>query len=247
MPELFGHTRAHVGARHALITPENHVTSLVPGITGATAVILINGAMGAGLAQSLVTFQAGGGMALPLGDNETFGFFLSGGATVAIGGKKHRCREEGYFFVPPRLPWTLGGAKAGTRLVLIQKRYVSLGGAAPPRPFVGDARRVRGGSYLGDPAVRLQTLLPEGPAFDFAVNILTYQPGAHLPIVEVHVMEHGLVMLSGQGVYRLEDSWYPVREGDSLWMAPYCAQWFVAMGSGPASYLYCKDVNRAPL
>ena len=31
------HTRAHVAARHALITPENHVNSAVPGITGATS------------------------------------------------------------------------------------------------------------------------------------------------------------------------------------------------------------------
>jgi (S)-ureidoglycine aminohydrolase len=60
-------------------------------------------------------------------------------------------------------------------------------------------------------------------------------------------MEHGLLMLSGQGVYRLEDSWYPVAAGDVIWMAPYCPQWFVAMGKSPASYLYYKDVNRAAL
>jgi (S)-ureidoglycine aminohydrolase len=29
-------------------------------------------------------------------------------------------------------------------------------------------------------------------------------------------------------------------------MAPYFPQWFVAMGEVPASYLYYKDVNRAP-
>ena len=58
-------------------------------------------------------------------------------------------------------------------------------------------------------------------------------------------MEHGLLMLAGQGVYRLEDSWYPVAAGDVIWMAPYCPQWFVAMGKQSASYLYYKDVNRA--
>jgi (S)-ureidoglycine aminohydrolase len=30
-------------------------------------------------------------------------------------------------------------------------------------------------------------------------------------------------------------------------MAPFCPQWFVAMGKGPASYLYYKDVNRDPM
>ena len=59
-------------------------------------------------------------------------------------------------------------------------------------------------------------------------------------------MEHGLLMLSGQGVYRLDDHYYPVKAGDALWMAPYCPQWFVAMGGEPASYLYYKDVHRLP-
>ena len=68
-----------------------------------------------------------------------------------------------------------------------------------------------------------------------------------LPLVEVHVMEHGLLMLDGKGVYRLGDDWYPVRQGDVIWIAPYCPQWFVAMGKGPARYLYYKDINRDPL
>ena len=37
----------------------------------------------------------------------------------------------------------------------------------------------------------------------------------------------------------------PVAAGDVIWMAPFCPQWFVAMGKTPASYLYYKDVNRA--
>jgi (S)-ureidoglycine aminohydrolase len=80
-----------------------------------------------------------------------------------------------------------------------------------------------------------------------AVNIFTYQPGATLPFVETHIMEHGLVMLKGQGVYRLDADYHPVQTGDVIWMAPYCPQWFVAMGKTPASYLYYKNVNRAPL
>ena len=47
-------------------------------------------------------------------------------------------------------------------------------------------------------------------------------------------------------MYRLSDAWYPVQQGDVIWMAPYCPQWFVAMGKGPARYLYYKDVNRDP-
>ena len=49
---------------------------------------------------------------------------------------------------------------------------------------------------------------------------MTYQPGAALPMVEIHVMEHGLLMLEGGGIYRLGDRWYPVTAGDFIWMAP---------------------------
>ena len=78
-------------------------------------------------------------------------------------------------------------------------------------------------------------LLPTTPEFDLAVNVFTYQPGAALPQVEIHVMEHGLLMLDGQGVYRLGDDWYPVKKDDVIWMAPYCPQWFVAMGKSPVA------------
>ena len=90
-------------------------------------------------------------------------------------------------------------------------------------------------------------LQPSEPAFDLAVNVFTYRPGATLPMVEVHVMEHGLLMLEGQGVYRLGDAWYPVQAGDIIWMAPYCPQWFGAIGKQPAKYLIYKDWRRHPL
>ena len=247
MPELFGHTRAHVAARHALLTPENHVNSAIPGITGATSVILINPAMGAGFAQTLVTFQRGGRAELAPASIQTFGYVLGGEVTVALAGKSQRSRDGGFFYTPPGETVTLTAPRAGTRVMLFQKTYVPLAGTPAPAARLGDANKVQGTPFLGDPAANLQVLLPDEPAFDMAVNVFAYQPGGHLPFVEVHVMEHGLVMLDGEGVYRLESQWYPVRAGDVIWMAPYCAQWFVAMGKQPARYLYYKDVNRAAL
>jgi (S)-ureidoglycine aminohydrolase len=247
MPDLFGHTRARVAPRHALITPGNHVNSSVPGITGATTVVLINEAMGAKFAQILVTFQDGGRAAQPASAVQTFGYLMSGGATVTVGRDKQKMGAGGYFYAPPGAAWSMAGPKPGTQVMLFQKKYAALPGVAEPRAILGDAADVQGTPFLGDPAANLQVLLPDEPAFDMAVNVFAYQPGGHLPFVEVHVMEHGLVMLGGQGVYRLEDSWYPVQAGDAIWMAPYCAQWFVAMGKTPASYLYYKDVNRAAL
>lgn len=247
MPELFGHTRARVAARHALLTPNNHVNSSVPGITGAKTIVLINEALGAKFAQLLVTFQKGGKAEQDESDVQTFGYLMSGAANVTVGSQSKKCEAGYYFFVPPGQPWSLTAPKAGTQVTVFQKKYVPLAGVPTPWPIIADSAKVKGTPFLGDPAANLQVLLPDEPAFDMAVNIFAYQPGGHLPFVEVHVMEHGLIMLDGQGVYRLEDSWYPVQTGDVIWMGPYCPQWFVAMGKTPASYLYYKDVNRGAL
>jgi (S)-ureidoglycine aminohydrolase len=115
-----------------------------------------------------------------------------------------------------------------------------------PGVYSGDAANVEAPVFLGDPALRLQVLLPDHLSFDMAVNIFTYDPGGHLPFVETHVMEHGLTYLQGQGIYMLDHRWYPVKTGDSIWMAPYCQQWFSAMGKEEAVYIYYKNVNRSP-
>ena len=240
----FGQTRTRIASRHALIAPDGHVKSSLPGVTGAAAVILINEAMGANFAQLLLTFEAGGRAQYPANEIETAAYIETGGATVTIGRQKKICRAGGFFFAPAKQAWSITAPRAGTRVTLFQKTFVPLAGVAAPRAIIGDAASVEGQPFLGDPDARLQVLLPDQPAFDLAMNIFTYQPGATLPFVETHVMEHGLLMLAGQGVYRLEESWYPVAAGDVIWMAPYCPQWFVAMGKTPASYLYYKDVNR---
>jgi len=247
MPQLFGHSRARIAARHALITPDNHVASAVPGVSGAKVIILINEAMGAKFAQLLVTFESGGRASLHQPDVETFGYVMQGALTVRIGRQNLRCAAGGYFFAPDGERCELSSPEEGTQLTLFQKRYVAVDGVAKPGPVTGDAGSVKGAPFLGDPAADLKVLLPDDPALDMAVNIFSYQPGGHLPFIEVHVMEHGLMMLEGMGIYRLEDDWYPVQAGDAVWMAPYCAQWFVAMGKTPARYLYYKDVNRAAL
>ena len=108
----------------------------------------------------------------------------------------------------------------------------------------GNEAKVKSGAFQGDEGLQLKNLLPDMAGFDMAMNIFTYQPGGALPQVEIHVMEHGLLMLQGAGIYRLGADWFPVAAGDVIWMAPYCEQWFVAMGKVAARYIYYKDVNR---
>src|SRR5439155_13096529 len=117
-----------------------------------------------------------------------------------------------------------------SRAVVIEKPYRPVEGANPPPRFVADERTVEAKPLMDDPDLRVRVLLPDSPSFDFAVNTMIYRPGATLPMVEMHVMEHGLLMLEGGGIYRLDDRWYPVSAGDFIWMGPYCPQWFGALG-----------------
>ena len=137
-------------------------------------------------------------------------------------------------------------AYAAARLAVVEKPYQPLEGTAAPGMLAGSESDVVSVALMGDPDLLVSSLLPDAPAFDFAVNTMTYQPGASLSMVEIHVMEHGLLMLEGGGIYRLGDVWYPVSAGDFIWMAPFCPQWFGALGKQPAKYLIYKDWNRHP-
>jgi (S)-ureidoglycine aminohydrolase len=245
--DLFDSTRSRVCRDHALITPNSFVRSTLPGWENTEVVILIAPPLGARFLQYLAFMAAGasGGPAPP--GVERVIYVLEGEATLHVGREQEHPLGIGSFaFVPPNADARLR-AKSAARLNIFEKRYEPQPGIAAPRLTVGREQDVQSMPFLGDPDAMLKTLLPVDPAFDLAVNLFTFRPGAALPLVEVHVMEHGLLMVEGQGVYRLADAWYPVREGDVIWMASYCPQWFVAMGKGPARYLYYKDVNRDPL
>jgi (S)-ureidoglycine aminohydrolase len=243
-PLVFGDSRTHIGLRHALIAPDGHVPSSLPGVDQATTVVLISREMGARFTQALLTFETDGSAAFPSNEIEAFAYVVRGSVRAEVLGDTLTLDAGGYLFVPAGQAWKLNAPAEGTRVNLFFKKYVHLDGVVPPQTVVGREDEVSGQPYLDDEDARLQTLLPNHPSFDMAVNIFKYNPGALLPFVETHIMEHGLLMLEGKGIYRLEDRWYPVTAGDCLWMAPYCPQWFTAMGKSPARYLYYKDVNR---
>lgn len=244
---VFGSTRSSVQRNHALICPDSFVAAPLPGWERAQGVTLVSPRLGARFAQYLALLEPGATSAPAPGGVERVLYVLDGEVTIAPGaGLAHPLSAGGYAYVPPNAEVRVH-ARTQSRLNIFEKRYAPLPGVPVPSFLHGHESKVVGQPFLGDPDALLQTLLPAVPSFDLAVNVFTYRPGATLPMVEVHVMEHGLLMLQGQGVYRLGDSWYPVRAGDAIWMAPYCPQWFVAMGKEPARYLYYKDVHRDPL
>jgi (S)-ureidoglycine aminohydrolase len=243
----FGFTRNVVTQRYALLTPSGFVPGNLPGWQKAVCNVLISPAMGARFCQLLITLEHDGQCLGNTGANQYFIFVVEGTASILLGERRHRLEAGSYVYLPAGTDVQLKSGGADTRVLIFKKPYEPLPGTRKPAAFVAHEREIKGQPFLGDESAQLQVLLPEEPAFDMAVNIFTYQPGATLPFVETHIMEHGLLMLKGQGIYRLDADWHPVQEGDVIWMAAYCPQWFVAMGKTPASYIYYKDVNRDPM
>jgi (S)-ureidoglycine aminohydrolase len=78
---------------------------------------------------------------------------------------------------------------------------------------------------------------PDDLRHDMHVSIVTLQPGASIPFEETHVMEHGLFVLEGKAVYRLNRDWVEVKAGASLWLRAFSPQACYAGGPGPLRYL----------
>jgi (S)-ureidoglycine aminohydrolase len=244
--EISALTRSVVKRSHAIISPDGYINSNVPGWTNCVVNVLINEQMGARLCQTLITAGEEGRLSGETKASQVFFYVVEGQCQARVQDITKNLTTGQFVYVPVNQLYLISRMAPGTRILTFHKPYEALPGYDTPASLFGDAAQVPGPEYLGDPALRLQVLLPEDLAFDMAVNIFTYDPGGHLPLVETHIMEHGLLYLQGQGVYRLGQDWYPVRKGDAIWMAPYCQQWFTAMGKEPAVYIYYKNVNRFP-
>ncbi len=239
MHEL-GHTRSANRRDHLLQTPDTFVRAPLPGMDRATAVVHIAPANGAGFTQYTAEFEAQGIM--EPGPLQRFLYLLEGSLEMA----GEQISPGGFVYFPPGQGQRLR-ASSPSRAAVIEKSYVPLAGAPAPKAFIGNEMTVSPQPLLDDPAIEVRSLVPADASYDFAFNTMTYQPGATLPMVEIHYMEHGLLMVAGGGIYRLSDQWYPVTSGDFIWMAPYCPQWFGALGNVPAKYLIYKDWNRHPI
>jgi len=240
-----GITRSCRYADHALITPDTHVPSPWPELTGGTCVMHITPAMGAKFALTTVHFTGAGKLSAPPAGVERFCLVTAGSVSVVTSDQEHQLGPGAYAFIPEETPHVLV-TSGEAQLLLLEKPAVRVDGERAAVLLTGSVESVQPRPLVPGSRVQVRTLLPEEPGLDLAVNVMDFPPGASLPFVEVHEMEHGLVMLAGQGIYRLGQHWHPVTAGDIIWMAPFCPQWFAAIGDTPARYLLYKDWNRHP-
>jgi (S)-ureidoglycine aminohydrolase len=200
--------------------------------------------------QYVVEVLPGGGSSRPEPDPGAEGviFVVLGQARLSINGKTHTLRAGGYAYLPPDCNWTLANpSKAPLRFHWVRKAYEVVEGISAPKAFVTNEQDepIR---WMPDTDNRWGTTRFVDPAdvsHDMHVNIVTLEPGAVIPFEETHVMEHGLYVLEGKAVYRLNRDWVEVEAGDFMWLRAFCPQ---ACYAGPARfrYLLYKDVNRHP-
>ncbi|KAI3457723.1 hypothetical protein Pfo_014386 [Paulownia fortunei] len=253
LQDLPGFTRSVYKRDHALITPESHVFSPLPEWTNTLGAYLITPSMGSHFVMYLAKMQENSKSGLPPRDVERFAFVLQGVVTLSdTSGIKHKLEVDSYAYLPPNLEHWLNSDASAT-LVVFERRFpVNL----PPRhdylenhtteQIIGSTEKQPLLETPGE-VFELRKLLPTSLPYDFNIHIMDFQPGEFLNVKEVHYNQHGLLLLEGQGIYRLGDSWYPVQAGDTIWMAPFVPQWYAALGKTKSRYLLYKDVNRNPL
>jgi len=239
-----GQTRSSHQRNHVLLTPDTFVRTTLPGMKGCAAIVHAGPAMGAKFTEYTAEFEAGG----ELGDTlaQRFVYVLEGQLKIEADARQSELKERGYAYLPEGLLHRVL-ATSVSRAAVIERPYEPLASVERPGTIISSEDAVSSHALNDDPDLQVKCLLPDTMEFDFAVNAMVYQPGASLSMVEMHVMEHGLLMLEGGGIYRLGDSWYPVTAGDFIWMGPWCPQWFGAIGKVPAKYLIYKNWNRHPL
>ena len=199
--------------------------------------------------QYIMEVSAGGGSSTPEPDKNAEGvlFVVEGTATLTLAGKAHTLVEGSYAFIPPACKWSLKNSSAApVRFHWIRKSYEAVEGIKPPAAFVVNEKDVAPHVMPDTNGAWSTTRFvdPANLAYDMHVNIVNFEPGGVIPFAETHVMEHGLYVLEGKAVYRLNQDWVEVEAGDFMWLRAFCPQACYAGGPGRFRYLLYKDVNR---
>ncbi|TNJ41371.1 bifunctional allantoicase/(S)-ureidoglycine aminohydrolase [Phaeobacter sp. B1627] len=193
--------------------------------------------------------QPGGGSDRPETETgvEAVLFVVEGALALTIDGVPHDMSEGGYAYLPMGAQWQLANTRdQPVRFHWIRKAYQEVDGIALPEAFVTNETSVLPTEMPGTDGKWATTRFvdPADLRHDMHVTIVTFEPGAVIPFAETHVMEHGLYVLEGKAVYRLNQDWVEVEAGDYMWLRAFCPQACYAGGPGKFRYLLYKDVNR---
>ncbi|MFU0507542.1 bifunctional allantoicase/(S)-ureidoglycine aminohydrolase [Pseudaminobacter sp. NGMCC 1.201702] len=201
-------------------------------------------------AQYLMEVEPGGGSDAPEPDPraEAALFVINGKLTVETLGARHELRAGSFAFIPAGQSWTITNPSQSTsKFQWIRKVFEKANTLDQPPAIFTHEDEAPSMTMPGEPLWGSTRFIDPGDLrYDMHINIVWFEAGAAIPFLETHVMEHGLYILEGTGVYRLNSDWVEVEKGDFLWLRAFCPQACYARGSGRFRYLLYKDVNRHP-
>lgn len=233
----------------AIITPDGLVNNVIPGFENSDISILGSKKLGASFVDYIITMHQDGKNERGFGGEgvETFVYVVEGKLKVSDDKETHELTSGGYAYFPAgQLMYLHNAQDEETEIFLYKKRYEPLEGYEAHK-VVSNVNDLEAIEYEGMKDVLLWDLLPKDLGFDMNFHILSFEPGASHGYVETHYQEHGAYLLSGQGMYNLDNEWYPVEKGDYIFMGAYVHQAAYGVGRGePLKYLYSKDCNRDP-
>ncbi len=227
------------------------VTSQLPHWTNTRLWVLARPLSGfaESFSQYIMEISPDGGSDSPEDDPkaESVLFVVQGTMSLTLAGNSHQMSKGGYAFIPAGTDWSLQNtSREEVRFHWIRKAYEAVDGLDSPEPFVTNEQDITP-TVMPDTEGRWATTRftdPDDLRHDMHVNIVTFEPGGLIPFEETHVMEHGLYVLEGKAVYKLNTDWVEVEAGDFMWLRAFCPQACYAGGPGRFRYLLYKDVNR---
>lgn len=232
----------------AVIPKDGLVNNVIPGITGCRISIVASPKMGASFVQYIVTAEPGAQTDLPFAREEgveSFLYVIEGELKACdAGDSPKQLTAGGYVFAPPGHGIEFENkSDRACKLLLYKQKFIPCGDFKPHTVY-GNVNDIPFRIYDDMGNVFIKDLLPADLAFDMNMHILSFEPGGCHPIVETHVQEHGAYILSGEGMYLLDDTWMGIKKEDFMWFGPYVAQCAYGVGREPFAYLYSKDCNR---
>ncbi|KAI0557730.1 RmlC-like cupin [Gracilaria domingensis] len=248
-----GHTRSvFVPHSHALIAPDSRVYGAPPpGWSGSlTAAAVVTPALGAHFSMYLVNASASAILPQPVtfpsapSNLERLIYVLLGALSVTNGSVLTSLTPGSFVYVAPH-DQSLS-IDVPTEAHFVQIDRVNTVKNTPPS-VIGSEGDIHPEPVAGEVFELRRLLDPSNPAYDFNIHIMDFHPGEYLNVKEVHYNQHGLLMLQGQGIYRLSDSYFHVAAGDVIYLAPFVLQWYAALGTQPTRYFLYKDTNADPL
>jgi (S)-ureidoglycine aminohydrolase len=227
------------------------VTSFLPGWEHTRLWIIARPLSGFAetFSQYIMEVAPGGGSVQPESDMDAEGviFVVEGSGKLHLNGQDNNLVPGSYAYIAAGEQWRFHNSSAShVRFHWVRKAYEVAPNIEKPKSFVTHESKATTVAMPDTNGAWSTTRFvePTDLRYDMHVNIVNFEPGGVIPFAETHIMEHGLYVLEGKAVYRLNNDWVEVEAGDFMWLRAFCPQACYAGGPSRFRYLLYKDVNR---